>query len=148
MLSKRYINAKYSVTIKLAKLPHEVFGLLVNLAKWWPEDFEGGGLGPNTEFVFKTTEAHYSKNRVVEFVPGKKLAWLTLESIRKADNFDWSGTRFIFELTPAEAGTLLVFTYDGVVLEDEYDRLVNICNITVMDIFYGFATNSNEKSTG
>lgn len=117
---------------------------MTNLAKWWPEDFEGERIGPGTEFVFKTTDAHYSKNKVVEFVPGKKLEWITLESIRKADGYDWSGTKFIFELHKQVPGTLLVFTYDGVVWEDEYDRLVQICEITIKGIFYDFVTNEKE----
>jgi hypothetical protein len=73
-------------------------------------------------------------------VPNKKVVWVTTESIRKTDNYDWTGTKFIFELTPKSDNTMLKFTYDGVVLEHEYDRLVQICDMTIKEILYNFIT--------
>jgi len=140
-----YIPAKYSVEIELAKSPNDVFTHLTNLKKWWPEDFEGDDLNLNSEFVFTTGDSHYSKNTVVEFVPDKKLVWLATEAIRKTDNFNWTGTKFIFELTLKDQNTILKFTYDGIVLENEYDRLVMICDLTVKDMFYNFISNSKGK---
>ena len=63
----------------------------------------------------------------------KKLVWLVTESIRKTDNYEWTGTKMIFELTPKDDNTMLKFTYDGVVLENEYDRLVQICDMTIKE---------------
>jgi hypothetical protein len=73
---------------------------------------------------------------VIEFVPDKKVVWLTTESICKADNFDWTGTKMIFELAPKDGRTLLRFTYDGVVLKNEYDRLVQICDFVIKEKLY------------
>lgn len=133
--------ATYSVTMEVEKLPDDVFNHLIDLSKWWPEEFEGESLHLNSEFVLKTGDSHYSKNRVIDFIPGKKLGWLTLESIRQSDGFDWTGTKMIFVLTPKDDSTLLRFTYDGVVLEHEYDRLVQICDLTVKEMFYRFIMN-------
>lgn len=80
---------------------------------------------------------------MIEFAPDKKVAWVTTDSIRKTDNYNWTGTEFIFELTPKGDSTLVKFTYDGVVLEHESDRLVQICDITIKDFFYNFITQSN-----
>src|ERR1700741_494902 len=102
MKNENYIKASYSVSIAFAKSPDDVFDNIINLSKWWPEEFEGESIKLNTEFVFKTGEGHYSKNKVIELVPNKKIVWLTTESLRKADNFDWSGTKMIFELTPKD----------------------------------------------
>ena len=140
MMDKNYKAANYTVEIELAKSPDDVFNHVIDLSKWWPEEFEGESIKLNTEFVFRTGDTHYSKNKVIEFVPNKKIVWLTTESIRKTDNYDWTGTKFIFELIPRGDNTLLKFTYDGVVLENESDRLVQICDMTIKEIFYKFIT--------
>jgi len=74
-------------------------------------------------------------------VPDRKVVWITTESIRKTDNFDWTGTKMIFELTPKEGGTQLNYTYDGLVLENETDRLAQICDMTIKEMLYNFITN-------
>jgi hypothetical protein len=135
--------AKYTVAIEVAKPPNDVFNHLINnVSKFWSEEFEGESSKLNDEFVFKSGDEHYSKNKVVEFVPNKKLVWLVTESIRKTDNFEWTGTKMIFELTTKGDGTLLKFTYDGVTLENEYDRLVQICEVVIKERLYSFLTNT------
>jgi len=145
MTNNKYKSANYTVAIELAKFPDAVFNHLIDLSKWWPEEFEGESIKLNAEFVFRTGDAHYSKNKVLEFVPNEKLVWVATESIRKTDNFDWTGTKFIFELRPKGDNTLIKFTYDGVVLEGEADRLVQICDITIKDFFYNFITYGKAK---
>ena len=148
MTSKNYKSANYTVEIEVAKSPNDVFDHIIDLSKWWPEEFEGESIKLNTEFVFRTTDAHYSKNKVVEFLPGKKVVWVTTGSVRKTDNYDWTGTKFIFELAPKGDNTLLKFTYDGVVLKHESDRLVQICDMTIKELFYNFITYGKEKFHG
>ena len=133
-------HTKYSTEILLEKSPDDVFKHLINLSKWWPEDFEGESLKLNSEFVLRTGDSHYSKNKVIEFEQDKKLVWLTTEALRKPDNFDWTGTKMIFEVIPHGENTSIRFTYDGVVLENESDRLAQICDITLKDKFYNFIT--------
>ena len=45
-------KTNYSVAIEVAKSPNDVFNHLINLSKWWPEDFEGEDIKLNSEFVF------------------------------------------------------------------------------------------------
>ena len=137
--------AIYTVEIELAKIPSDIFNHVIDLKKWWPENFEGEDIKLNSEFEFQTGDSHYSKNKVIEFVPDKKLVWLTTKSIRKTDNFDWTGTKMIFELIPKDNNTILKFTYDGVVLENEYKRLVQICDMTVKELFYNFIIKGKAK---
>jgi hypothetical protein len=102
MENKNYKTANYTVEIEVARSPEDVFNHIIDVSEWWPEEFEGESIKLNNEFVFRTGDSHYSKNKVVEFVPNKKVVWLTTESIRKSDNYDWTGTKFIFELIPKE----------------------------------------------
>jgi hypothetical protein len=68
-----------------------------------------------------------------------------MESIRKTDNYDWTGTKFIFELIPKGDNTLLQFTYDGVVLENETQRLAQICDICIKEMLYDFIITGKAK---
>jgi hypothetical protein len=132
------INTKYTVAIEVAKSSDDVFKHVIDLTKWWPEEFTGENLKLNAEFVLKTGNGHYSKNKVIEFVPDKKVVWLVTGSKRQADNFDWTGTKMIFELSRKGGSTLIQFTYDGVVLENEQDRLVEICDFCIKNLLYNF----------
>jgi len=137
-------TALYTTAIEVARSPEVVFNhLLHDVAKFWPEDFDGESSKLNDEFIFTIGgDSHYSKNKVVELVPNKKVVWLVTESIRKIDNFDWSGTKMIFELTPKGDLTLIEFTYDGIVLEGEYDRLVQICDVVIKEVLYNFLSDA------
>ncbi|HEY8999963.1 MAG TPA: SRPBCC domain-containing protein [Mucilaginibacter sp.] len=137
---QNHIAARYTTSVELAKSPEVVFNhLLHDVAKFWPEDFEGESSKLNDEFILTTDgDSHYSKNKVIELVPNKKVVWLVTESIRKTDNFDWTGTKMIFELTSKGKHTQLEFTYDGIILEGEYDRLVQICDVVIKEMLYKF----------
>lgn len=134
----QYSKSIYSVELELLKSPHAVFAAAIALAKWWPEEYVGESIGPGVEFILKTGEGHYSKNKVVEYIQDRKLVWLTTGSRRETDGFDWSGTRFIFEVTPKDDRTQFRFIYDGVVLEGERERLAQICDICIKVMFYNF----------
>ena len=143
MENKNYKTANYAVAIEIAKSPNDVFNHIIkDVSKFWPEEFEGESTKLNDEFVFRSGDTHYSKNKVVEFVPNKKVVWLVTESIRKTDGFEWTGTKMIFELTPKADNTLLKFTYDGLILENEYDRLVQICDLVIKEKLYNLITNN------
>jgi uncharacterized protein YndB with AHSA1/START domain len=136
-----YKSAVYTVELAFAKSPAEVFNCLINLKKWWPEDFAGDDVQLDSVFDLTVGDGHYSKNRVTDFVPDKKFAWVTVSSNRQSDGFDWTGTRFIFEMTPNGHNTQVSFTYDGVVPENEVERLKDICDMTIKEIFWNYILN-------
>ena len=133
---ENYKRASYSVTIAVAKSPSVVFEHIIDLPKWWVEEFVGGDLNLNSEFVLKIGDGHFSKNKVIEFVQDKKFVWVTTESKRCTDNFDWTGTKMIFELSPKSECTLITFTYDGVILKSDQDKLKDICDFCIKDLLY------------
>jgi hypothetical protein len=145
MKNQKIKNHTCTVAIQVAKSPDEVFNHVIELSKWWPEDFEGESIKADSEFVLTIGDEHYSKNKVVEFIPNKKVVWLTTESIRKSDNYDWTGTKMIIELTPEGNNTLIKYTYDGVVLENEIERLKQICDMVIKESLYKFLTTGKVK---
>ena len=146
MKSLAYTAANYTVSIEVAKSPTVVFHhLLHDISKFWPEDFEGESAQLNDEFIFTTGDSHYSKNKVAELIPDKKVVWLVTESLRKTDGFEWTGSKMIFELTPKGDKTVLRFTYNGPTLESEYDRLVQLCDKVIKETLYNFITTGKGK---
>lgn len=139
-------SASYSNSIEVPFSPAYVFEHINDVAKWWPEDFEGESTKLNDEFVLKTEDMHYSKQKVVEFVPNAKVVWLTTESVRKTDNYEWTGATFSFELTPKGDQTMLNFTYKGPVFENEIDRLAQVCDMVIKEKLYNFITQAGKPS--
>jgi len=139
------IHQKYTVAIDVARPPEEVFSCVNMPGKWWPEDVKGKCTKVNDEFVFTSGDSHYSKNKVIELIPNLKVVWLVTDSIRKTDNFSWTGTKYIFELAPKDGSTLLEFIYDGFILDDEADRLVQVCDMVIKDMLYNFIVHGKIK---
>lgn len=133
-----YKTAACTVAIEVAKPSNVVFNHIIELSKWWVEEFVGEELKLNSEFILKIRHTHFSKNKVIELVPDKKFVWVTTESKRSSDNFDWTGTKMIFELSQKDHGTLIAFTYDGVIFESEQNRLKEICDYCIKDLLYKY----------
>ncbi|HEY6901711.1 MAG TPA: hypothetical protein VI233_13745 [Puia sp.] len=96
MKTLNYAKVNYSTEVEFSKSPAVVFTHIIELSKWWPEEFSGERIQLDSAFVCKTGDGHYSKNKVVEFVRDKKLVWLTTESLREADGYELKNPRKIF----------------------------------------------------
>jgi hypothetical protein len=119
----------YTTSIEVTRTPDHVFNCITaGVKKWWGgEDLEGGSAKLNDEFIIHHPGAHYSKQKVVEFVPGKKLVWLVTDGTLhwlKVNQHEWTGTKLIFEIIPSGTGARLQFAHDGLVPELEcYERV-------------------------
>jgi hypothetical protein len=122
-------DKSYRTAIEVTKSPGEVFERITkDVSKWWGgEDLSGLSTKLNDEFIILHPGSHYSVQKVVEFVPGKKLTWHITEGTLhwlKKDQHEWTNTKLIFELIPTATGTLLQFTHEGLVPEKEcYERV-------------------------
>lgn len=115
-------NNSYTATIAVAQSPKEVFNAINDVTKWWSEDFEGNSTRMDDEFIIHHPNQHYSKQKLVEVFPAKKLVWLVTESKLNwlmNDKEEWTGTKMIFEVSTKENQTLLHFTHDGLTPEKE-----------------------------
>jgi len=115
-------NKSYTATIEVAQLPKEVFNAINDVTKWWSKDFEGNSTKLNDEFIIDHPGQHYSKQKLVEVDPHKKVVWLVTESKLnwvKNNQEEWTNTKMIFEITTKGDKTVLHFTHEGLVPEKE-----------------------------
>lgn len=114
-------NNNVTVTIEVGRSPKEVFNCLKEVPKWWSTDFEGSSSRLNDEFIIHHPGSHYSKQRLIEVTPDKKIVWLVTEGTLHwlQDQHEWTNTKMIFEISPQSNNTLLRFTHEGLVPEKE-----------------------------
>ena len=119
----------FSYSFKTSKKPGEVFELLLNIEQWWSglfdETIKGESRNVNDEFTFKAGEgAHYSKQKLIEVIPNKKVAWLVTDSNLSflKDTSEWNGSKINFEISSESDATTIAFTHEGLVPQLEcYD---------------------------
>jgi hypothetical protein len=110
----------YTATIEVAKSPKEVFKIITaDVSKWWGgKDLKGSTRKLNDEFIINHLGAHYSKQKLIDVVPDKKVVWLVIESTLhwlKKDKQEWTNTKMIFEITSDRDNSILHFTHYGLV---------------------------------
>ena len=137
-------NQDYRASIEVSKSPEIVFKHLLEVSKWWSKDFEGSSTKLNDEFVISHTGQHYSKQKLIEVIPGKKLVWIvTVSELNwlEKDTHEWTNTKMIFELTAGGDKTRLHFTHEGLVPGKEcYARCEQGWNMVIKNYLFDFIT--------
>jgi hypothetical protein len=112
------------------------------VAKWWGgKDLKGSSTKLNDEFVIHHPGAHYSKQQLIEVIPGQKIVWIVVDSELNwlKDTTEWTGTKMIFELTPEDDKTLLHFTHEGLIPEKEcYNRCSQGWDMVIKERLFNF----------
>lgn len=107
----------YSITFLVDQPPAEVYQAVNNVLGWWSEALEGDSEKLNDEFSYRHGEIHYSKHRLTEVIPDRKIVWLTLDSKLTFANpqNEWNGTQVIFDISKQGDQTQLTITHQGLV---------------------------------
>jgi len=137
-------DKNYTSTIEVARSAKEVFNSINDVTKWWSKDFEGSSSKLNDEFIINHPDQHYSKQKLVEVIPGKKIVWLVTESKLnwiKDNKEEWTNTKMIFEITTKDDKTVLHFTHEGLVPEKEcYAMCEKGWDIVIKEWLFHFIT--------
>jgi uncharacterized protein YndB with AHSA1/START domain len=109
------MNKNLTISFNTDKSAEEVFKAINNVRGWWGAGVTGGTEKPGDEFVYKHVPYHYSKQRLTEVVPGKKVVWLVTEGELSFtdEKSEWVNTKIIFEIEKKGKQTTVTFTHEG-----------------------------------
>jgi uncharacterized protein YndB with AHSA1/START domain len=95
--------------------PEEVFRAITDVRGWWTGDIEGSTDEVGDEFTYRYQNLHYSKQRITELVPGRKVVWRVVDAHLTfvEDPSEWTGTEITFEVVPQSTQTEVRFAHQG-----------------------------------
>jgi hypothetical protein len=107
----------FTTSIEVKKSPEDVFKAINNIRGWWQGKITGSTDHLNDEFTYQMSDVHFSKQKVVELIPDKKVVWLVTDSKINfvAEKNEWTDTKIIFEISTVGNKTKLTFTHHGLV---------------------------------
>ncbi len=116
------MNAQnFTATLTVDQTPEEAFAAINDVRGWWSGEIEGSTDKLGDVFTYRYKDVHYSKQKITELIPGKKVAWLVLDSYLSfvKDKTEWNGTKITFEVSKKDKKTEIRFTHLGLVPEYE-----------------------------
>jgi Activator of Hsp90 ATPase homolog 1-like protein len=108
-------NQDFTTTISIDQTPEEAFRAINDVRGWWSGDIEGPTDELGGEFTYRYAQLHFTKQKVTELLPGKRIVWLVVDSkLHFVENkTEWTGTRVIFDIARKGDKTEIRFTHEG-----------------------------------
>lgn len=110
-------DKNYTTTITVDQTPEEVYEAILNVPAWWSGDVKGTSDKVGNEFTYEVPGTHWSKQKVTELVPGKRIVWHVVDSkltFTKPENV-WTDTDITFDIAEKDGKTQLHFSQIGMV---------------------------------
>ena len=114
-------SADFSSGFTVDQSPDEAYEAINNVRGWWSENIEGPTDQLDGEFIFHNEPIHYSRMKVTELVPGRRVVWRVLENDMSFvdDKSEWIGNEIVFDIARKGDKTEVVFTQLGLVPDYE-----------------------------
>jgi Activator of Hsp90 ATPase homolog 1-like protein len=131
------MSENLSWTFQVDESPQRAYEAINDVRGWWSEHITGRTDELGAEFSYWVPGVHYTKFRVTELVPGRRVSWLALESWLAflEDKEEWTGTTVTFDISEVDERTQVRFTHHGLIPDVEcYD----VCRVA----WGGYITNS------
>lgn len=114
-------NQNFTASFTVDQSPEEVFDAITNVRGWWSAEIEGDTNKRGAEFTYRYKDVHRSRQKITEFVPGKKVVWHVLDSQLSflKDKSEWNGSDIVFDISEKGGKTEVRFTHAGLVPQFE-----------------------------
>ena len=114
-------NQNFTTSFLVDENPEKVFNAINNVRRWWSGEIKGETNKLDAEFTYRVQDEHFSKQKITEFVPEKKVVWRVLDASLNfvKDKGGWKGTDIVFEIARKGNKTEIRFTHIGLVPDFE-----------------------------
>jgi hypothetical protein len=111
----------YTTAYTVEQTPEQAFAAITDVRAWWSGNIEGVTDALDAEFTYRYQDVHYSKQRISELIPGRRVVWHVLDAYLDFtdDPREWVGSEITFEISPDRYGTTLRFSHVGLTPEIE-----------------------------
>jgi hypothetical protein len=111
----------FTATFSVDHTPEEAFNAINNVRGRWSGEIEGDTAKLGAEFTYRYKGVHRSKQKITEFIPGKKVVWHVLDSQLSfvKDKSEWNDTDIVFDISEKEGKTEVRFSHIGLVPQYE-----------------------------
>jgi hypothetical protein len=141
-------NQNFTTTLLVDQSPEEVFSAINKVRSWWSGQIEGDTGKPGAEFTYRVPNVHFSRQKITEFIRGKKIVWHVSEAALDfvKNKNEWKGTDIVFEIAPKGDKTEVRFTHIGLIPAQEcYDGCSNAWGMLVNGNLHKLITTGKDQ---
>ena len=105
----------FTTDFTVEQTPEQTLAAITDVRAWWSGNIEGTTDQLGAEFTYRYQDIHYSKQRITELIPGRRVVWQVLDAyLDFTDNpREWVGSEIVFEVARAGDRTTVRFSHNG-----------------------------------
>ncbi len=111
------MKSGFTTTFEVDQSPKDVFEAINHVRDWWSGEVDGKTDGLGSEFTYRVPGVHFSRQKIIEFIPGQKVVWHVTEAkltfVKNAE--EWKGTDIVFEIQKKGEKTEVRFLHFGLI---------------------------------